>query len=114
MLLLFTVIGVPLALILMALYVVGLYVAQIFLGYTVGRWVLGRIRSTVGPELAPVWPTLLGVTVVALVLDFALPSLGGRVPLLAFLLGIFRLFLVLWSFGALLLVKWGYVREREQ
>lgn len=114
MLLLFTVIGVPLALILMALYVLSLYAAQVFLGYTVGRWVLDRMRPTVGSKLAPVWPTLLGVIVVSLLLDFGLPYLGVRVPLLAFLLGIFRLLLVLWSFGALLLVKWGYVREREQ
>lgn len=115
MLLLFAVIGIPLALILLALYLIGLYVGQVFLGFVVGRWLLRRVRSASGAELAPVWPTLLGVVVVSLVLDFILPFAGSRLfPWLTFLFGALRLFLILWPFGALLLVKWAYVKEKEQ
>lgn len=112
-----TLIGIPLALILGGLYVLGIYISQIFLGFVVGEALTRRIRRA-GPETKPiavVWPTLLGIVVVSLIFDFVLGigGAGGGMLVLSFLLGIVRLFLLLWPFGALVLVKWGYIREKE-
>ncbi len=113
-----TVIGIPLALILFALFLIGLYVSQIFLGYFIGMQLLQRFRRNTGtpaPPLAAIWPTLLGTIVVSLVLDFFLGYLLDQLNIgLSVLMGIVRLFLTLWPFGALVLVKWQLIKEREQ
>lgn len=113
-----TLIGIPLALILGALYVLGLYVSQIFLGYVVGNALIKKLRKS-APDMKPiavVWPTLLGIVIVSLVFDFLL-GIGGLSKgmfFVNFLLGILRLFLLLLPFGALVLVKWKIVKETEQ
>ncbi|MBI4093161.1 MAG: hypothetical protein HY420_04525 [Candidatus Kerfeldbacteria bacterium] len=114
-----TLIGIPLALILAGLYIVGLYTSQVFLGFFVGDTIIRRFRRTPpaeGKPLSVLWPTLLGIAVLSVVFDFAL-GIGGLTEGLGFvgnfIISVIRLFLLLWPFGALVLVKWGYVREKE-
>ncbi|MFH0828757.1 MAG: polymer-forming cytoskeletal protein [Candidatus Kerfeldbacteria bacterium] len=113
-----TVIGIPLSLLLLGIFVAGMYLSQVFLGYLVGETVLQRLRRNPAVEgakpLSPVWPALLGIVIVWLVTDLLFGYLAGLNAGLAFLLGVIRLFLTLWPFGALVLVKWAYVREYEQ
>ncbi len=112
-----TVIGIPLGLLMLGLYAAGMYLSQLFLGFLVGERIVGWLRRgrTAEPAkpIAPVWLTLLGVTVVVLALDYLLAYLATFSILLGFIIGIVRLFLLLWPFGALLITSWAMMRERE-
>lgn len=116
-----TVIGIPLGLIMLGLYITGLYLAQVIIGFLVGslimKWLTRRRNAdNAAPAprtLAPVWQLVLGVLVVSLILDFLFGWIGDRVGIISFLLGIIRLFLSVWAFGALLIVTFGAIRERE-
>ena len=116
-----TVIGIPLGFLCLGVYVAVFYLAQVFLGFLVGdllmRW-LGKRRdpldgSAAPRQIAPVWPTLIGIVVMSAVLDFLFGYLGGFVAALSFLFSTIHLFLVLWTFGAVIIVLAGYVREHE-
>lgn len=115
-----TVIGIPLMLVLLALYTIGLYVTQVFFGFFIGHALMRRMRKqseqppTVQRSLV-VLATLSGIVAVSLVLDFLLGAMTGTGNFaLAAVTGIIRLFFIVWPFGALLLVKWQRVRETEQ
>ncbi len=119
--LMMTVIGIPLGLLCLGAYIAAFYLSQVFLGFLVGdllaRW-LGKRReplnSAAAPrQIAPAWLTLLGIIIVSAVLDFLFGYLGGFAAPLSFLFGIIRLFLALWTFGAIILVLGGYIRDRE-
>lgn len=116
----FTVIGVALSLITLALYAIALYSSQIFLGYLVGEKVLQRFvrpapqQTEIKPR-SPIWATLLGIVVVSLVLDFLFVLIVRSAGFgFGVIIGVIRLFLLIWPFGALLMVKWRLIREREQ
>ncbi len=119
--LMLTVIGIPLGLIGIGLYMTSLYLAQVFLGFLVGdilvRWLGTRRASSVGTptvrQFAPVWLTLIGMIVISLIIDFLFGYLGGFAVALSFLFGIVHLFLTLWTFGAVVVVVTGYIRDRE-
>ena len=42
----FTVIGIPVGLIALALYAIAIYISQVFVGLFLGRWIIGRFRET--------------------------------------------------------------------
>lgn len=116
-----TVIGIPLGLLCLGAFVAGCYLTQTFLGFLVGdllvRW-LGKRRAPqdagVAPrQIAPVWLTLIGIVVMSAVLDFLFGYLGGFAAALSFLFSTIHLFLVLWTFGAIIVVLGGYIRDRE-
>lgn len=112
-----TVIGIPLGLLLLGLYAAGMYLSQLFLGYFVGERVVRWLRRSKSADptkpIAPVWLTLLGVIIIVLVVDYLLAYLATFSLVLGFIIGIIRLFLLLWPFGALILTSWATVRERE-
>lgn len=96
--LLFTMIGIPLALMLLAVYLVVLYLAQVVAGVTVGillfqRFFGGRLAKTLLP------PMVVGMTV--LVLVSSLGPVGWLVRLAA----------VLWGTGAILKLKVEQFKE---
>jgi hypothetical protein len=88
MLLAITIIGIPLAIVLFALYCVALLLSGVFVSYLIGGWLLRRLNR---PETSPYARLAAG----ALVLAFfaSLPWVGGVVQLLVLIIG----------FGALIL-----------
>lgn len=117
MILPFTLIGIPLMFILGALYVMALYVSQIFLGFAVGVWLMRLMQRgkdwTLGAKSsAALLPTMLGIVALSLIFDFLLGS--DMLPAgVTFFAGLFRLLLVIWAFGALLLTKAQSLKDHE-
>jgi len=83
-----TVVGIPLAAVLAALYFVVLAASGVFVSYEVGRWMLNRMRR---PDAAP-WARLAtGAAIVSLAVS--LPALGWLFAMLVVILGVGALFL---------------------
>jgi hypothetical protein len=110
-----TVVGIPLALIIVALYLIAIYVSQVYLGYFFGNVILRSLRKTEVAETRSMTflATVVGMLLVALVFDFLLGMQidAGPSPL-SWLGGLVRFAMTVWAFGALLMYKWGYVKEQ--
>ncbi len=89
-LLLFTIIGIPLGLILLALYLVAILLSGVFVAYRVGGWLLERSNRR---HAAPWLRMTAGALLVSLLMS--LPWIGGITQLVVLLVG----------FGALLLER---------
>lgn len=87
-----TVIGIPLGMLLLALYIAALMLAAVFVAYRLGDWLLELFGR---PEASRYLCMLVGAIVLALAMS--LPILGGIVALVALVLGL----------GALLLERRG-------
>jgi len=88
MLLMLTIIGLPLALILAAVFVIILYVSQILVGLVLGQAILKYFKK----EAKPLWVLITGLIGYEIII--ALPYLGG----------VLRILLVIWALGAT--IKW--------
>ncbi|MFA5131594.1 MAG: polymer-forming cytoskeletal protein [Patescibacteria group bacterium] len=85
----FTFIGIPLALILMALWLVAIYLAKIFTAIFVGQTILQTLTKNHNPKL--IWSLILGVIITWLL--FAIPFVGWIIGLIAIWLGLGGLYL---------------------
>jgi hypothetical protein len=83
-----TVIGIPLAIVLFALYCVALLLSGVFVSYLVGGWLLGRLKR---PETSPYARLAVGALVVAFFAS--LPWIGWVVQLLVLMIGLGALLL---------------------
>ncbi len=90
--LLFTIIGIPLAIITLLLYGIAWYVTRVYLGLFVGTWIMSRFGKKY-EHGANIWVMALGVAIVSLI--GWIPSVGWILTTLA----------SLWAFGALILTK---------
>jgi hypothetical protein len=81
-LLLVIVIGIPLALILLALFVVALLLSGVFVSYLVGGWLLDWLKR---PQSTPYMRMAVGAVAVAICMS--LPWIGWLVQLLVLLVG---------------------------
>lgn len=110
--LLFTVIGIPLALITLVLYVILVYISQIFIGIFIGQKILEyfRHRSSAGTgeikEVSLFWSMIIGTLLFMFVTEFFLgldrPGPRGWLGLLG---GLIKFVALIWAVGALYLVK---------
>ncbi|MHB0997713.1 MAG: bactofilin family protein [Armatimonadota bacterium] len=91
-----TIIGIPLALILSAMYFIMLYISRIFVGVAVGRWITGRLGK---PQMSQYLNLLIGLVILAII--SAIPFLGGLISFVVLLLGL----------GALLYQRYVHMRE---
>lgn len=98
LILLITVIGVPIAFVLLFLYIVAIYVTKIYVGYFVGS----RIFAALGKVTHWFWPLFVGLLVVVIL--SAIPFIGW----------LSRLAIVLFGLGALILTLTDYHRESKQ
>jgi len=98
-LLLFTLIGIPIALILLALYLIILYISKVFVGFTLGLWVLNYMNKDKKYNGNLMWPFILGMILLVLIIN--LPLIGWVIGLLA----------GMWGIGAFLKVKKETFRE---
>lgn len=94
--LLFTLIGIPIAVILFALYLSAVALAGAFVAYRVGMWLT---RRTGRPEVSPYARLALGAIIVAFFTS--LPWIGGLIQFIVFVAG----------FGAMLVERWDLMRR---
>jgi hypothetical protein len=95
-LLLITIIGIPLALVVWALYGVALLLSGVFVAYRIGAWMLSRFsRATASPYS---W-LAVGVLVVSFLTG--LPWVGWLLQLAVVVMGV----------GGLLVERWGFLRK---
>jgi len=78
LLLMFTVIGIPLALLMLAVWALALVTSGVFAGIAFGRWLLERADWRKG---SLVWAAVVGIILSAVV--FSIPFLGGLIGLVA-------------------------------
>lgn len=90
-LLLFTVIGIPLAVLLFVLYGVTLYVTRVFAGIFLGNWLVGLFGKNV--RLSPLWAMVIGTALLSIV--SWVPYVGWLITLMA----------AVWALGASALTK---------
>lgn len=81
--LLFTVIGIPISIIVLFAYLVLFYIAKIFVGYALGEKVLKLLKTNGVP--APVWSLLVGLIILYIL--FLIPYIHWIVYLLALFVG---------------------------
>ncbi|MFC1978142.1 hypothetical protein ACFLWS_07795 [Chloroflexota bacterium] len=86
---LITVVGVPLGVVGLILYGIGIYLSQLVVGLVIGYWIIGYFRDVEGK----------GILVGALALGFAVLTLVKLIPYLGFVVGLAT---VLFGLGALL------------
>jgi len=91
--LMFTIIGFPLGLILIPLYLVALYLTKIFAAFTVGLYLLNYSAKGKKYGGSLIWPLALGLTLIIIL---------GAIPFLGMLI---KLALTFWALGAIVAVK---------
>ncbi|MDI6902473.1 MAG: hypothetical protein QMC77_01895 [Methanocellales archaeon] len=94
--LLVTIIGIPVALIILVSYIIALYVSKVFVGFSLGQIILERLKKE---TKSLIWPLAMGLLLIALVTS--IPVIGFFVSLICIVLG----------FGALLMVQRGIYHE---
>jgi len=89
-----TVIGIPLALITIAWWVIAIYLAQIFAAILVGQTILQVFRKNKKTEIKLIWSLIVGVIICWLL--FSIPFVGWMFGLIAIWLGLGGL----WSYAS--------------
>jgi hypothetical protein len=96
---LITIIGVPLALLVIAGYLILLVVGYVSAGISIGHWLLNRVKSDqTGSTLWRIGSSVLGVLIVSLLAR--IPWIGGWIVLIALLVGLGALTLQVWQLRA--------------
>jgi cytoskeletal protein CcmA (bactofilin family) len=98
-LLMITIIGLPLGLIIIPLYVISLYISKVIAGFVLGLLLLNNLNRNKKYSGHLVWPLILGLAVLLVIIN--IPVIGWLVKLL----------LMLWALGALMQVKREICRE---
>lgn len=98
LLLLVTIIGIPLALIMLALYAIALCASKVFAGFALGSLILNKLAK-VSYKGSLIWPLILGLVIIVFL--SAVPLIGWA----------FKLLLVLWAFGALMTIRKQTLKE---
>jgi cytoskeletal protein CcmA (bactofilin family) len=80
----FTVIGIPVGFITLALYAIAIYISQVFVSLFIGRWILGRFRNT---ESSAIMVGALALGLVILTFFRLIPFLGFWIGLATALFG---------------------------
>jgi hypothetical protein len=88
-----TLIGIPLGLIMLALYLVSLYVSKVIVGFGIGLWILNRLNAEKKFTGNLLWPLVVGLILYVIITQ--LPLVGW----------IFGLLGMIWALGAAFVVK---------
>ncbi|MFA6391997.1 MAG: polymer-forming cytoskeletal protein [Patescibacteria group bacterium] len=102
--LLFTVIGIPLSIIVMVIYMILLYVSKIFVGLFIGRWALLNIKGKKKKDksFSLLLAMIIGVTFVYVITS--IPIIGWFINILT----------AIWAFGAIIETKKQYLAESNK
>lgn len=97
--LIFTVIGIPLAIILIPLYLIILYVSNVFVGLRAGFYLFSNFNKKKTYKGSLVWPLVIGLFVVGVITS--IPIFGWVLKLVG----------MLWAAGAILSIKKDLIKE---
>ncbi len=98
LLLFFTVIGFPLGLIIIPIYFISLYIAQVFAGFGLGLMIFEKIFKN-AYKGSLVWPLILGLLIFVIL---------GSIPLLGW---VFKLLLIFWAIGSIIKIKQEIIND---
>ena len=98
-LLMVTVIGIPLALIILPLYIIGFFLAKVSASFVLGILVMNGLAKDKKYKGSLVWPLVLGLII--FILLTSIPFIGWAI----------KLVLVLWALGAAITVKKELIKE---
>lgn len=110
-----TVIGIPLALLLIGLYLAALYLAQLMVAIVLGAWLMQAAskRKLKFPE-SPIMPLVAGVLTLVVVLEFGLrwpyDNWAAYLNILGNVIGLLILF---WGVGGFTLAAWRALRSNR-
>ena len=96
----FTVIGIPVAIILLFLFITMLYISRVYVGLWVGRKILGYYKESFATDFF--WPFLTGTLFIGIL--WFIPVIGW----------ILKFFILLIGFGAMYQIVWNSVKPVKQ
>src|SRR3989338_2079090 len=94
-----TIIGLPLAVILILIFLIALYLSKVLAAFTLGLFLANQMSADKKYKGQLLWPFVFGLLVIVIL---------GSIPLLGWL---FKIILMLWAFGALIAVKKEYLKQ---
>ncbi|OGY49185.1 MAG: hypothetical protein A3D39_05760 [Candidatus Buchananbacteria bacterium RIFCSPHIGHO2_02_FULL_39_17] len=94
-----TIIGLPLAIILISIYALALYLTKVFVALTLGLALLNKLSGANKFKGSLIWPLALGLLIFLILIS--LPIFGWLI----------KIILMLWAFGALISVKKEFWRQ---
>ncbi len=97
--LLITIIGLPIAAVIVHIYVFAIYVTKIYVGYFIGNWFFGKVTSK---QVHWFWSLLVGILTILIL---------ALIPFIGFLV---RLAVLLFGLGALSLALYSTYQETRQ
>ena len=97
---LFTVIGIPVGIISIFLYIIMIYISRVYVGLWIGRKLLGNYKETFSDFFF--WPFVAGTIIIGILL---------LIPVIGWLL---RFFLLLIGLGAMWQVLWNYAKPAKK
>ena len=108
----FTIIGAPLAVILLIIYGVTIYLSTIFVGLVIGRKILGYLQNRKAVDVKTkkepslLWSVILGILVFSLVVDMFLGFSWEGVGLaMTLLTGLIKFLALIWALGAIFVTR---------
>jgi len=93
-----TIIGIPLSLIIIPIYLISLYIAKVFAGFTIGLIIFNKIFKGKYKQ-SLIIPLIFGLAIFVLL---------GSIPILGWII---KLLLVFWALGAMIKIKQEIVKE---
>lgn len=85
--LMLTIIGFPIGLILMILYLIALYLGQVFVGIILGTYIFGIFKGKrEASKFSLMWTMVVGIVILWMI--SGIPSLGGLIKILAIIWGL--------------------------
>ena len=94
-----TIIGLPLAVILILIFLIALYLSKVLAAFTLGLFLANQMSADKKYKGQLIWPFVFGLLALVVL---------GSIPLLGWL---FKIILILWAFGALVAVKKEYLKQ---
>jgi hypothetical protein len=99
----FTIIGAPLAIITMAIYLITAYVSKIYVGLFIGRWIiLGMKKKKKDKSFSLLLAMIIGVIILSIFTS--IPVVGWAISLVA----------TMWAFGAIIQIKKNLISENNK
>ena len=99
--LMITIIGIPLGIIIIPVYVITIYVSKVFAGFAVGLLIADNLAKDKKYKGTLVWPLVVGLVLLTFI---------NFIPIIGFIV---KFFLVLWALGAIIQVKKDIWREYQ-
>lgn len=95
----FTIIGIPLALMIIPIYFIALYVSKVMAGFVIGLALFNKISKETKYKGSLIWPMTVGLVLV--VIFTSLPIIGWPI----------KIILIVWGLGALMEIKKEILKE---